>query len=396
MGAVFLSREALEDRERDSLAPYAARSGRTRGRVHAEPEHPYRTAFQRDRDRIIRSTAFRRLMYKTQVFVNYEGDHYRTRLTHTIEVAQIARTAARALNLNEDLTEAVALAHDVGHTPFGHSGEEALRALMAEHGGFEHNAHGLRVVDLLEHPYEGFPGLNLSYEVREGMAKHRTHHDQPCVEGFEPGRPPSLEAQVVEAADAMAYDSHDLDDGLAAEMITGEDLVDLTLWQRALARAAERTPVGAPLGRAGRSAADLSPRRVVKVLIDIEVTDLLETTQARLARADLRSPDDVRGRDQRLVGFSDELAGGKAELEAFLMERIYRHYRVSRMMAKARRFIEELFRAYIDNPRQLPPPHQARIAEEGPYRTVCDYVAGMTDRFAQNEYRKLFSPFEVV
>jgi dGTPase len=387
MWAMLLTREALEARERQVLAPYAAHSGDSRGRVHPEPEHPYRTVFQRDRDRIIHSTAFRRLEYKTQVFVNHEGDHYRTRLTHTMEVVQIARTIARALNLNEDLAEAVALAHDLGHTPFGHSGEAALQALMADHGGFEHNRHGLRVVELLEQPYEAFPGLNLSYEVREGMAKHRSRHDTPALEGYEPHRRPTLEAQAVELADAIAYDSHDLDDGLAAEMITGADLRDLALWHRALERAAER---------AGRPAGDLSPRSVVKALIDLEVTDLLETTRDRLAEANPRSVADVRNQDRRLAAFSEPLTAGKKELEDFLMERIYHHYRVARMMTKARRFVEALFRAYASNPRQLPPPHQARIQAEGLERTVCDYVAGMTDRFAQNEYRKLFSPFEIV
>jgi len=384
---MLLTREDLEARERRTLAPWAVKSGDSRGRAYPEPEHDCRTAFQRDRDRIIRSTAFRRLEYKTQVFVNHEGDHYRTRLTHTIEVSQIARTIARALNLNEDLTEAVALAHDLGHTPFGHAGEEALQTLMADHGGFEHNAHGLRVVELLERPYEAFPGLNLSYEVREGMAKHQTRHDVPAAEAYEPARQPSLEGQVVEVSDAVAYDSHDLDDGLAAGMIAGADLRDLRLWRRALAHAAERT---------GRPPDDLHPRRVVKALIDLEVTDLLETSGDRAADAAPRSADDVRDEDRRLVAFSASLADEKAELEAFLMERIYRHYRVVRMMSKARRFLEDLFRAYIGDPRLMPPRHQARIETEGIERTVCDYVAGMTDRFAQREYRKLFSPFEVV
>jgi len=385
---MLLTREELEVRERQNLAPYAVCSGDGRGRVHAEPEHRFRTAFQRDRDRIVRSTAFRRLEYKTQVFVNHEGDHYRTRLTHTLEVAQIARTLARSLNLNEDLTEAVALAHDVGHTPFGHSGEEALRALMADSGGFEHNAHGLRVVELLEHPYESsFPGLNLCYEVREGMAKHRTLHDTPAPDVYEPDRRPTLEAQVVNLADAIAYDSHDLDDGLAAGMITGEDLGGLRLWRQALAHAAERT---------GRPADDLSPRRVVKALIDLEVTDLLETTRDLLAGANPRCADDVRNQDRRLVAFSDRVRDQKRDLEAFLMEHIYRHYRVARMMAKARHFLEQLFRAYVENPRLMPPPHQARISTEGLERTVCDYVAGMTDRFAQSEHLKLFAPFEIV
>jgi dGTPase len=384
---MLLDRQHLEERERRDLAAYAVRSADSRGRVHAEPEHLHRTAFQRDRDRIVRSTAFRRLEYKTQVFLNHEGDHFRTRLTHTIEVVQIARTLTRSLGLNEDLTEAIALAHDLGHTPFGHSGEEALRDLMADHGGFEHNAHGLRVVELLERPYEGFPGLNLSYEVREGMAKHQTRHDLPTADGYEPARQPALEAQVVEIADAIAYDSHDLDDGLTAGMIDGADLKGLRLWQMALDHAGRRT---------GRPAGELEPRRVVKLLIDLEAVDFLTETEGRLAAAAPRSADAVRDAGRRLAAFSPHLADAKAELERFLMQRIYRHYRVARMMTKARRFLEELFRAYRANPLQLPPHHQARIPVEGLERTVCDYMAGMTDRYAQDEYLKLFSPFEVV
>jgi len=384
---MLMTREDLERREREHLAPYAVRSGDSRGREHAEPEHPYRTVFARDRGRTVHCTAFRRLEYKTQVFINHEGDHFRTRLTHTMEVAQIGRTITRALNLNEDLAEAIALAHDIGHTPFGHSGEVALSTLMAGHGGFEHNAHGLRVVECLEHPYEAFPGLNLSYEVREGMAKHHTQHDTPVGRGFEPDRQATLEAQVVDLADAVAYDSHDLDDGLAAGMIAGNDLTHLRLWRRAAEHEA---------GRAGRQADSPSPRRVVKALIDFEVTDILNTTRNRLEDANLSSVEDVRNQDCRLVAFSEDLADAKKELEDFLTERIYGHHRVARMMSKARRFLEELFRAYTDNERLMPPAHQARVETDGKERAVCDYIAGMTDRFAQSEYLKLFSPFEIV
>jgi len=384
---MLLNREALEERERRTLAPCAVHSGTSRGRRHPEPEHAHRTAFQRDRDRIIRCTAFRRLEYKTQVFINHEGDHFRTRLTHTIEVSQIARTLARALNLNEDLVEAIALAHDLGHTPFGHAGEQALKDLMKDHGGFDHNRHGLRVVEHLERPYEAFPGLNLTYETREGLAKHQTTHDVSHAADYEPDRRSSLEGQVVDVADAVAYDSHDLDDGLAEEMITGDDLKQLRLWDRALAHAAKRV---------GGDPADLPPRRIVKLLIDLEVMDLLRTTTDRLTEANPRSVEDVRNQASRLVAFSDDLAAAKRELEQFLTEHIYRHYRVARMMTKARGFLEQVFRAYIANPQQLPPEHHARIEAETLERTVCDYVAGMTDRFAQNEYLKLFMPFEVV
>jgi dGTPase len=376
----------LLERLEGQLAPCAMRSAASRGRRHDEPEHAYRTPFQRDRDRIVHSTAFRRLEYKTQVFVNHEGDHYRTRLTHTLEVAQIARSLARALGLNEDLTEAVALAHDLGHTPFGHAGEEALNLLMAKHGGFEHNAHGLRVVDELEHRYPAFAGLNLTEEVRESFLTHSTRHDTP-VRGGDAAVPghASLEAQLVAVADEIAYDNHDLDDGLSSGILGEGDVGALGIWQRVA------DPQAAEL-------AALPPRmrwaQVIRRLIDLEVTDVIEETRRRIATAGVESAAAVQAHPQRLVGFSPELVALKDELEAFLYERFYQHYTVRRMMNKATAFLTEMFGAYLADPRMLPPEHQAAAETYGAERAVCDYVAGMTDRFAQQEYRRLFHPFE--
>jgi len=384
---VLLSREALEEREQRTLAPYSAYSAASRGRAYPEAEHPYRACYQRDRDRIIHSTAFRRLEYKTQVFVNHEGDYYRTRLTHTLEVAQIARTIARALNFNEDLAEAVALAHDLGHTPFGHSGEDALRELMREHGGFEHNRHGLRVVDKLEHRYVQFPGLNLTYEVREAIAKHRTRYDQPPPSEFDEHLQPPLEAQVVEAADSIAYDSHDLDDALKAGLVSDEDLAGVTLWELARERAEREFGPLAPESRRVH---------VVRFLINQEVTALLEQTCANLETAGVVSLEDVRQAERPLVSFDRETDHRRAELQEFLLERVYQHYRVMRMATKARRFVEELFAAYVQNPKQLPQSALRHLAEDGLEQVVCDYIAGMTDRYAQDEYLKLFAPFERV
>ena len=384
---ILLSRQALEEREQRDLAPYAAHSANSRGRRYPEAEHPYRTCYQRDRDRIIHSTAFRRLEYKTQVFVNHEGDYYRTRLTHTLEVSQIARTVARALNLNEDLVEAIALAHDLGHTPFGHSGEDALRELMREHGGFEHNLHGLRVVDKLEHRYVRFSGLNLTREVREGMAKHRTRYDHPPPSEFDDRLQTPLEAQVVEAADTIAYDSHDLDDALKAGLVQEEDLAGVALWELAAERAESEF---GPLESESRRV------HVVRFLINQEATALLEQTCANLEAAGVASPEEVRRAARPLVEFDREMRDLQAGLQEFLMERVYGHYRVMRMATKARRFIEEIFTAYIQSPEQLSPSALRHRQEDGLHRVVCDYVAGMTDRYAQDEHLKLFAPFERV
>jgi dGTPase len=383
----MLTRTDFEARELRELAPHAAKSAQSGGRLHPEPEHPYRTAYQRDRDRVVHSTAFRRLEYKTQVFLTHEGDFFRTRLTHTMEVAQISRTLARALNLNEDLTEAVALAHDLGHTPFGHSGEDALDELMREHGGFEHNRHGLRIIDYLEHPYPQFRGLNLTYEVRESVAKHATSYDRPLnIPGFAAGCPP-LEGQVVEMADSIAYDSHDLDDALAMGVTQAAELQGLSIFRQA-ATDFEKT------------LADLSDdqriRRIAKLLIDLMVTDALATSEQAIRQAGVRSVDDVRAAGTRLIRLSDGLQPKVHELEAFLLDRVYRHYRVVRMMTKAKRFVAKIFEAYQSNPDQLPPTYRRRADEEGLHIAIGDYIAGMTDRYAQDEYQRLYEPFERV
>ena len=382
----MLTRRDFEARELRELAPYAATSARTRGRVHPEPEHEYRTAYQRDRDRIVHSTAFRRLEYKTQVFLTHEGDFFRTRLTHTMEVAQIARTLARALNLNEDLTEAVALAHDLGHTPYGHSGEEALQELMADHGGFEHNRHGVRIIDYLEHPYPQFRGLNLTYEVRECIAKHATQYDHPTADGFDDA-PPPLEGQVVEVADSIAYDSHDLDDALAMGIISASELENLAIFRQAASDFET-------------SLADLLPdqriRRIAKLLIQLMVSDAIGTSERAIADAGVGSLDDVRAAGGRLIRLSADLEAKAGELEAFLLDRVYRHYRIVRMTTKAKRFLTRIFEAYQGNPDQLPPDAHRQVASEGLERVIADYIAAMTDRFAQDEYQRLYEPFERV
>ncbi|MGC8873042.1 MAG: deoxyguanosinetriphosphate triphosphohydrolase [Chloroflexia bacterium] len=380
------SRSVLESIEEGALAPYAVHSNRSRGRAYPEEEAPYRTAFMRDRDRILHTTAFRRLEYKTQVFVNYEGDYYRTRLTHTLEVCQIGRTLARALGLNEDLVEAIALAHDLGHPAFGHSGEETLAELMADHGGFNHNTQSLRIVEKLERRYPDFPGLNLTWEVREGIIKHETLYDRSDASAFEPDLRPPLEAQVVNVADETAYTAHDLDDGLRSGMIHFADLEGIALWEELLEQ----------LGMRMRPATEMDRRRIIRRLIGIQVTDILQETTRRLKEAQISTLEDVRRYPAPLVGFSAEMEEKNRELKAFLFRNLYRHWRVVRMAVKARWFIRQLFQAYTSEPQLLPPDTRARLAEEDLYRVVCDYIAGMTDRYALEEYRKLFEPWERV
>jgi dGTPase len=382
-----LTREELEKREDSYLASYAMKSMNTRGRVHPEDEHSYRSVYQRDRDRIIHSTAFRRLEYKTQVFVNHEGDHYRTRLTHSIEVAQIARSISRALCLNEDLSEAIALAHDLGHTPFGHSGEDALRILMKHHGGFEHNIQGLRVVDILEKRYSQFTGLNLSWEARESIAKHKLLSDDPNVIKFDLNKQPLLEAKIVDIADSIAYDNHDIDDSLKAGLITESDLEEVALWRYAKEKVREQY---------SNLTKDMENIHTIKYIIDMEVTDLITNTQLMIEKMKIETTDDVQNCKERLVSFSPDISKKKLELQEFLQQNAYSHYRVVRMADKAKRFVEELFNAFIENPMQLPPEYQKWIEDAGLYQGVCDYIAGMTDRFAQDEYLKLFYPYERV
>jgi len=382
----MLRREEFNALEAQLLAPYAMHSAASRGRVHAEEEHPFRLAFQRDRDRIIHSTAFRRLEYKTQVFVNHEGDYYRTRLTHTMEAAQITRTIAKSLRLNSDLAETVALAHDLGHTPYGHAGERVLNELMAPYGGFEHNAQSLRIVDELEERYPSFRGLNLTWEVREGMVKHSPPYDKPLAANFALGQAPCLEAQLVDHTDEIAYNSHDIDDGLKSGLLTFEQLESVTIWRGAYGATRDQHP---------HANQRIWRYQAIRRIIDLLVTDLSVTLEERLAQHKIRTVDDVRGYCQPLAGFSAAVDAQRLELKAFLMDNLYRHYKVMRMAEKARRVMTELFQAYMSEPRQLPPQvlDRQRLGEPLP-RVIADYIAGMTDRFALEEHRKLFDPFE--
>lgn len=381
----------------ERLAPYAATDELSRGRCVPEPPPQYRTEFQRDRDRIIHSSAFRRLEYKTQVFVNHEGDMFRTRLTHTIEMAQIGRTVARALGLNQALTEAVSLAHDLGHTPFGHAGQDALNECMAEYGGFEHNLQSLRVVDTLEERYAEFDGLNLTFETREGILKHcsrqRAHELGDVGERFLTGGQPTLEAQVANVSDAIAYNNHDVDDGLRAGLITLEQLCETQFFREQYNQVRGAYP-------------DLPGRRlvyeIVRRMIGHQVVDLVETSKRHLAAAAPPDLDAVRAAPGPLIRFSDQMQAQHLELKRFLLHNLYRHYRVHRMMGKAQRVVRELFAAFLDDPRLLPPQHQATLCQQeeaagrsGRARAVADYIAGMTDRFAILEHRKLFSPPEL-
>jgi dGTPase len=377
-------RSFFEERERSLLAPYASASASSRGRRHHEPEHPFRTVFQRDRDRIVHSTAFRRLEYKTQVFVNHEGDHYRTRLTHSLEAAQIARTMARYLTLNEDLTEAVTLSHDLGHTPFGHAGEDVMNELMAEHGGFEHNLQSLRIVDHLERRYPGFHGLNLSFEVREGIFKHSPRKDV-GPEEFRDHPQPSLEAQIVDLADEIAYINHDLEDGLTSRLLELSTLEEVELWRVHFGEASRLHP---------DETSKLRIRVAIRRIIDHLTTTLISETERAIESAQVATAEDVRRYPARLVRFTPEVEDLKARLKRFLFQHLYRHYKVVRMATKAKRVVKELFEAYVENPRQLPPHILARGEGDGLKRVVCDYIAGMTDRFALDEHRKLFDPLE--
>ena len=384
----MLDQKQIKNFEDNYLAAYAMKSCNSKGRVHKEPEHPYRSAYQRDRDRIIHSAAFRRLEYKTQVFVNHEGDYYRTRLTHTLEVAQIARTIAYALKLNADLVEAIALAHDLGHTPFGHSGEDALNELMANYGGFNHNMQSLRVVDTLEERYPDFPGLNLTWEVREGIVKHSSAFDKiGKLKEFLPEESATLETQVVDVADEIAYDNHDLDDGLTSGLIKESDLEKLKIW-------------GNIYERISRKYAKIDGERkkylIIRSLIDIQVTDLIEETEIKIVKNKIKSHLDVKNTEEKLAAFSKEMMDLRRPLREFLIKKLYCHYRVVRMSNKAKRFIQELFNVYIKSPEQLPPQIEKRVAADGVRRAVCDYIAGMTDRYALDEYKKLFDPYEKV
>ena len=366
------------------LAPYAARTERSRGRHHREPPPHGRSEYQRDRDRIIHSTAFRRLEYKTQVFVNHEGYLFRTRLTHSLEVAQIARSVARSLQLDEDLTEAVALAHDLGHTPFGHTGQDALNACMGPYGGFEHNLQSLRVVDVLEQRYAAFDGLNLTFEAREGILKHCSPKNARGLgdvgERFIRKQRPSLEAQIANLADEIAYNNHDVDDGLRSGLLDLEQLAQAAIVARHRKAVLREYP-----RLTGRRLVHETVRR----MIDTLVTDLIRASAENIRRAAPASIDEVRAAPA-LIAFSPRILDEGRELKRFLHDNLYRHYRVVRMSAKARRIVTELFGALVADPRLLPPEFQARAREDTP-RAIADYIAGMTDRYAMLEHRRLFA-----
>ena len=378
----LVDRRAQEEWEDRHLAPCGMRSAQSRGRRFPEPEHPLRTRYQRDRDRVIHSSSFRRLEYKTQVFVNHEGDNYRTRLTHSLEAAQIGRTVARALGLNEELTECLVLGHDLGHTPFGHSGERVMDELMREHGGFEHNRQTLRILEVLEVRYPDFPGLNLTWEVREGMIKHQADSDARAPEEYARGEAPTLEAQLVDFVDEIAYNNHDVDDGLTSGMFAVDDIRAVALFREAH---------DAVLARGVKDERILQ-HQVVRHIINRCTQDLLETTLSALQEARVGSVEDVRKAGRRLVAYSDAMAMQVRELKDFLLKNMYRHYRVVRMGDKAGRILRDLFQTYTAEPLQLPPRYQERIEHDGLQRVVCDYIAGMTDRFAMDEHRKLFDP----
>jgi dGTPase len=379
-----------------SLADYAALDEKSRGRRYPEPAPAYRSEYQRDRDRIVHSTAFRRLVYKTQVFVNHEGDLYRTRLTHSLEVAQIARTIARALNLNEVLSEAICLAHDLGHTPFGHAGQDALNECMMDFGGFEHNLQSLRVVDELEEHYADFNGLNLTFETREGILKHCSYNNAVQLgelgERFVKRQQPGLEAQLANFADEIAYNNHDVEDGIRAGLISIQQLLEVPLFRQYHAQVLEKYPV-------------LSERRqvyeIVRRMINHLVTDLIDSSAARLAASQVGSILEVRQQLQPLIGFSDATRDLNYALKTFLRQHVYKHYKVRRMTAKARRVIRELFDAFFGDPGLMPDEHGAMGARlesaqgrAGRARVVADYIAGMTDRYAILEHRRLFDPGE--
>ncbi len=372
----------------NGLADFAAHSEQSRGRAHEEPFKDNRLTYERDRDRIIHCAAFRRLEYKTQVFVNHEGDYYRTRLTHSLEVAQIARGIARNLRLNEDLVEALALSHDLGHTPFGHTGEEVLNRLMKEHGGFEHNRQSLRIVELLEQRYPDFDGLNLSWETREGIIKHSSDYDcagSEALFAYEPKLRPTLEAQLIDLADEIAYNNHDIDDGLKAGYIRLQDLAEVELWQQTWLMVGEKFP-------------GLDERRqvlqTISYLISELIRDLVTTTANRLETLNIQTTEDVRRQPLNLVSFSPQMQQLNRQLKKFLYQKLYKHYKVERMRVKAERFLTLLFENYSNHPSLLPEKYQQRFDKYGTERVICDYIASMTDRYAQDEYKRLYEPFE--
>jgi dGTPase len=378
------TRAELEEIEREKLAPYAQKSGDSAGREHPEPRHPFRTEYERDRARIIHSRAFRRLEYKTQVFLNGTGDHLRTRLTHTMEVASISRTIARALGLNEDLTEAIALAHDLGHSPFGHSGEKELDELMREHGGFNHNTQSLRIVKLIEEKYPRFPGLNLTWEVREGLSKHAKFYDPPSVAPFDEGRvSPSLEAQIADLADEITYYSHDLDDGLDFSLITVRQLSGLEVWQQSV----EEVRAHFPKLR-GRELSSYA----IRFMIDRQVHDVINTSSQLIAASGVQSAEAVRRHATPLIAYSEQLLHANRKLRRFLYKNLYYNPKVDSVNLRACTMLRAVFEAYLREPKLLGVSTARRLRNQGLHRTVCDYLSGMTDRYVLEEYERLCLP----
>ncbi len=377
-----------------NLAPYACTETTSRGRLHPEPDPVHRTQYQRDRDRIIHSAAFRRLEYKTQVFVNHEGDLFRTRLTHSLEVSQIARSVARELHLHEDLAETIAIAHDLGHAPFGHAGQDALNRCMKQYGGFEHNLQSLRVVDELEEKYAEFRGLNLTFESREGILKHCSMKDARKLgelgERFLNKHQPSLEAQACDFADEIAYNNHDIDDGVRYGLVSIEQLLETELF---------REQYEVVMSKYSKLSHACLIHEVIRRMISRMVVDLIETSRCRIARLDLKHPDDARTQSEYIIGFSDEMKPKTLELKRFLMKNLYRHYRVQRMTIKAEKVLNSLFEAFMNDQRILPPDAlnhcndlKQKMGDNGIARGVSDYLAGMTDRYAIVEYERIFNP----
>ncbi len=379
---MVITREMREEKEDLCLAPYGIRSRDSKGRKHPDSTPKYRTAFQRDRDRILHTTAFRRLEYKTQVFLNAEGDYYRTRLTHTLEVAQIGRTIARALGANEDLEEAICLAHDLGHSPFGHSGEKIMNKLMKDQGGFDHNKQSLRIVTKLENRFQDFPGLNLTWETREGIVKHETEYDISDAEDYNPDLRGHLEAQIANAADELAYSAHDLDDGLRSGLISALMLEDLALWKNLVES----------VGWKGGELTELDRNMIIRRMIGIEVEDVIKSTDERIQQSGVTSVESLQKLSHNVICFSDHMQQNNRELKDFLYKNLYQNHRVIRMQVKAERIISDLFAAYQKDPLMLPNHIQSKIEKKGLERSICDYIAGMTDRFAVDEHQKLFDP----
>lgn len=378
------TRQELEQDEVTTLKPYAVTAQSSLGRKHKEDEHPYRSAFQRDLARVVHTSAFRRLEYKTQVFVNHEGDYYRTRLTHSLEVAQISRTIARALGVNEDLTECVSLAHDLGHTPFGHAGQDVMSKLMKDHGGFEHNRQSFRIVTQLENPYPDFPGLNLCYETLEGITKHTQTYRYADGSEFQKLGYPSLEAQIANFGDEIAYNNHDIDDGLKSGLISMDDLQNVAVWKRY---------ADAVQSKYANLTEHQTKRQIVKSVINHFVTDLLTVTTQNIQDRGIQTLEDIRKNGENLIAYSDEAKMLNAELKQFLFQNLYRHHRVERMHTKAVHVIEDLFNEFVKRPTTMPKSFVSSYNKSVPVeRIVCDYIAGMTDRFAYAEHAKLFNP----